>query len=88
MTTNFEVDFYNVPQINNTTLTYTLILSQGSTAYMLNAVKVNGTSVTIKWANGNIPSGNANQVDMIGLLAVINNTGNVAHVLGQAGTFA
>jgi hypothetical protein len=49
---------------------------------------INTTSHTIKWANGEAPTGNANQVDIIGLMFIINSSGTVAQVLGQMGTFA
>jgi hypothetical protein len=88
LTTDFDVDFTSVPLIPNTTVTYTLILNQGGSAYMITGLTINTTSHTIKWANGEAPTGNADQVDIIGLMFIINSSGTVAQVLGQMGTFA
>jgi hypothetical protein len=56
---------------------------------MITDLTINGGStVTIKWNGGNVPSGTADQVDTIGLMFVYNNSGALSQVLGQAGTFA
>jgi hypothetical protein len=58
-TANRTVNFSNV----NTTLstgqsvTCTALVTNGSTAYYLNAYQVDGTAVTPKWAGGSAPSG-------------------------------
>ena len=70
-------------------MTYTLILNQGATPYMITGLTINGGGAeTIKWANATEPTGNANQVDIIGLMFIVNNGGTVVQVLGQMGTFA
>jgi hypothetical protein len=86
--TDFEVDFINVPAIPNTTITYTLIINQGATPYMVTGVTVNTVSQTIKWANATEPEGNADQVDIVGLMFIFNGSGILTQVLGQMGTFA
>jgi hypothetical protein len=89
VSTDFQVDFTNLPTLENTTITYTLILNQGATPYMITDLTINGGGAeTIKWANGSEPSGNANQVDIVGLMFVYGATASLAHVLGQMGTFA
>ena len=89
LSTDFVVDFKNVPLIPNTTMTYTLILNQGATPYMITGLTINGGSAeTIKWANATEPTGNIDQVDIIGLMFIVNNGGTVVQVLGQMGTFA
>ena len=91
LSNDFQVDFTNFPDPSyaNSVITYTLILNQGATAYMITDLTINGGSVvTIKWNGGNVPSGTANQVDTIGLMFVYDNTGALSQVLGQAGTFA
>lgn len=62
---NFTANFINVSTTNNTAIGVSLILNQGSTAYISNALQINGSSVTIKWVGGSAPSGNANQIDVI-----------------------
>ena len=55
---------------------------------MITGVTINGgPTLTIKWYNGNTPSGTANQVDTIGLMFVYDSSGSLSQVLGQAGTF-
>jgi membrane protease subunit (stomatin/prohibitin family) len=88
VTTDFQVDFTNVPAIPNTTITYTLIINQGATPYMITDVTVNTVSQTIKWANATEPEGNASQIDIIGLMFIFNGSGSLSQVLGQMGTFA
>ena len=80
--------FVFVPTIPNTTITYTLIINQGATPYMVTGVTVNTVSQTIKWANATEPEGNASQVDIIGLMFIFNGSGSLSQVLGQMGTFA
>jgi hypothetical protein len=86
--TDFEVDFINVPAIPNTTITYTLIINQGATPYMVTGVTVNTNAQTIKWANATEPEGNSDQVDIVGLMFIFNGSGLLTQVLGQMGTFA
>ncbi len=91
LSNDFQVDFTNFPDpsYSNSVITYTLILNQGATPYMITGLTINGGStITIKWHSGNVPSGTANQVDTIGLMFVYDNTGTLSQVLGQAGTFA
>jgi hypothetical protein len=91
LSSDFQVDFTNFPDPSyaNSVITYTLILNQGSTPYMITGLTINGGSVlTIKWHSGNVPSGTSNQVDTIGLMFVYDNGGTLSQVLGQAGTFA
>jgi hypothetical protein len=91
LSNDFQVDFTNFPDPSyaNSVITYTLILNQGATPYMITDLTINGGgAVTIKWNGGNVPSGTANQVDTIGLMFVYDNAGTLSQVLGQAGTFA
>jgi len=89
VSTDFQVDFTNLPTLENTTITYTLILNQGATPYMITDLTINGGGTeTIKWANGTTPEGNADQVDIIGLMFIYGGTASLVQVLGQIGTFA
>ncbi len=46
-------------------MTCTLAMAQGSTAYYLNAYQVDGTAVTPKWSGGSAPTeGNASGIDV------------------------
>ena len=89
LSTDFQVNFTNIPTIANTTITYTLILNQGATPYMITGLTINAGSLeTIKWANATAPEGNASQVDIVGLMFIYDGSGVLSQVLGQIGTFA
>jgi len=78
-TTAQAVEFYTANQTANRTinfsnvnanlavgqsLTVAIAMTQGSTAYYLNAYQVDGSSVTPKWQGGSAPTaGNANSID-------------------------
>ncbi len=82
---NFTANITNVPTTNDRSIVVVLILSQGATAYIPNALQIDGSSQTIKWINGSAPSGNANQIDIVSfsLLRVSNSW----TVLGQLITY-
>ena len=49
---------------NNESMTFSLLIQQGTTAYYLNAYQIDGTAVTPKWSGGSAPTGgNASGVD-------------------------
>jgi hypothetical protein len=64
----------------------TAIWNQGSTGYMITALTVNSTSVTINWQGGSVPSGTANGVDVISFS--IYYTGSSYVVTGQSVSFS
>lgn len=45
-------------------VTFTLVTTQGSTAYYANAITIDGTSVTPKWIGGAPTAGNASGLDV------------------------
>jgi hypothetical protein len=89
LSSDFRVDFTNFPDpsYDNSVINYTLILNQGATSSMINALTVNGVTSSIKWYNGT-QSVSANQVNKIGLMFVYNGTGTLSQVLGQVGKFS
>lgn len=49
----------------DTSVTCSLIMQQGATAYYLNAYQIDGASVTPKWSGGSAPTGgNASSLDV------------------------
>jgi len=78
-TNQYAVEYYTANQTANRTinfsavnsnlavgqsLTCAVLLTQGSTAYYLNAYQVDGSSVTPKWSGGTAPTGgNASSID-------------------------
>jgi len=65
MTQNFTAAYTNIPTTTNWVTTTTLVLVQGNTAYIPNAVSINGVTQTIKWAGGTQPTGTALHVDIV-----------------------
>jgi len=66
-TANRTINFTNVNAnlATGQTLTCTVLATQGSTAYYLNAYQVDGTTVTPKWSGGSAPTaGNASGIDV------------------------
>lgn len=64
----------------------TMIVSQGSTPHIPSAVSINGTSVTVDWQGGSVPTGNANKLDAIAY-SVLQTGASTYVVFGQLVTF-
>jgi hypothetical protein len=66
-------------------VTFLVLATQGATAYYPNTIKVDGTTVTVKWAGGVAPTfGNANSVDAYTLTAIKTATATFTVLGGQA----
>jgi len=74
MSQNFTAAFTNVPTASPYVVSVSLILVQGSSPYIPNAVSINGNAQTIKWLGGSQPSGTANHVDIVSFSFVITAT--------------
>jgi collagen type VII alpha len=86
---NFIADFLNIPGTAGRTITTTLILTQGSTPYIPNAVKINGgSSITPKWLGGSEPTGTANCTEIVSFIfvCIATNTWTVLGSLSSYGT--
>jgi hypothetical protein len=73
----------------NKTLTTTFFNTNGSTAYALTGISVDGTNRAVKWLNstGSYPTGNINSIDAYSITAV--KTGdNLYTIFGSQGRFA
>jgi hypothetical protein len=64
MTGNFTFNYTGVPTTTARTITLTLILGQGGTAYVPTTLQINSVGVTINYAGGVTPSGRANKIDV------------------------
>lgn len=62
---NFTANFTNVPITNDRTISVSLIISQGASARLPNAVQIDGVSQTLNWQGGSFPSGTANEIDIV-----------------------
>lgn len=85
LTANFTANFTNVPTTNNRSITVALILDQGATARIPNAVQIDGVSQTIQWSGGTTPSGTNNYVDVVNFTLIRAN--NLWIVLGSLSTY-
>jgi hypothetical protein len=79
---SFTANFTNVPTTNGRVLMATLVISQGSSAYIANAVQIDGVAQTIKWIGSAAPTGTASKIDIISFSLI--RTGSNWIVLGQA----
>jgi hypothetical protein len=82
---NFTANFTNLTLESGEATTITLVLNQGATAYIANAIQINSVSQTIKWSANTVPTGNANAVD-VQSFSILNSSGTYT-VLGQLSTF-
>lgn len=82
---NFTANFTNLSLESERATTVTLILVQGGTAYIPNAVEIAGTAQTILWQGSSPPSGNINKTDIVAF-SILNNNGTYT-VFGQLTSF-
>lgn len=64
---NFTANITNFPTTPDQAMGVTLILAQGSSGFIPNALQINGSAQTIKWANGTVPtpSSGSGKVDIV-----------------------
>lgn len=82
---NFTANFINVPTVNNRSISIALVLDQGATPYIPNAVEINSSSESIKWSGGSPPSGTANYTDIVNFTLI--RSGSSWTVLGSLSTY-
>lgn len=82
---DFTANFTNVPTTNDRTISIALILAQGATAYIPTAVEIDGVGATLNWQDASIPSGTANQVDLVSFTLI--RTGSAWTVIGALSTY-
>ena len=83
---NFVASYLNVPTTDDRIISTTIIISQTASAYIPNVVSINGDIIPISWANGSLPSGNANQTDIVGF-SFMRIGATWSKVFGQLSTF-
>jgi hypothetical protein len=86
MTSNFTATFINVPTAANYVCATSLILAQTGTAYVANAVSINGTLNTIRWSGGSTATVTANRTDVISITIMATGT-NAYTVLASGGEY-
>ena len=85
LSANFTANFTNVPTTNNRSITVALILDQGATARIPNAVQVDGAAQTIQWSGGSIPVGTNNYTDIVNFTLI--RVSSAWTVLGTLSTY-
>lgn len=82
LTSNFTAAYTNVPFSGSYVLGTTLVLVQGSSAYIPNLVSINGVSQTIKWLSGAAPTAGTSRISVVSFTFIITAT-NTFTVLGN-----
>lgn len=69
---NFTVNVTNVPTDNNKAITIVVLVNQGATGYIPNALQINGSAQTIKWLGGTTPTptSSAGKIDIFNFTLV------------------
>lgn len=73
LTSSLNDNIYNVSNVPTTELnavSLTFVVKQDSTPYIASSYQINNENIEVNWANGEIPSGNSNKIDAIGLTAI------------------
>jgi len=82
---NFTANFTNIPTTNGRVIAVALVIVQGSTPRIPTAVQIDGAAQTINWTDASVPTGNANQVDLVSFSFI--RTGSLWTVLGSLSTY-
>lgn len=61
----FTANFSNIPTTNNRATVVTIMILQGSTAYLPAAIQINGSAQPVNWLGGVLPTGTANKIDLV-----------------------
>ena len=80
---NFTANFTNVPTTVNRTIVVSLILLQGATPYIPNAVQIDGAAQSINWQGGSAPTGGANKKEIVSFTLIRSEAGPAWTVLGS-----
>jgi hypothetical protein len=64
LSTNFTANFINIPEVQNKSYVVLLNILQSGSPYFTSSLQVNNSTVSIKWANGTVPTPAANKVEL------------------------
>ena len=86
ITNNFTANFTNLNLDNGYATNITLVLNQGGTAYLANAVQIGGVAQTINWQGNSIaPEGSPNKKEVVSF-SILNDSGTYL-IFGQLVSF-
>lgn len=83
---NWTANFTNMPTTDNRNINFTLVIVQGGTARYPSAVQVDGTPVTLRWANNLTPSIYPNVIELASFSLF--RVGSTWYALGNYASFA
>ena len=83
---DFVANYLNVPTTDNRIISTTIIITQTASAYIPDTVIINGDTIPISWSSGSLPTGNANQTDIVGF-SFMRIGATWSKVFGQLSTF-
>ena len=75
-------NFTNVPTTNNRVISLSIVVNQGVTGYLVNAVQIDGVLQTIRWQGNIVPVASTNRIDVFTFSLI--RTGSAWTVLGAA----
>ena len=84
-TSDFTVNLTNLTLSAEHATTISIVINQGSTAYMVTSLEIAGSPVSIKWQGNNTPTGTASGIDNV-TFSILNDGGTYV-VLGQSVSF-
>lgn len=85
LTGNGVWNIQNVPTTSNKAIALTYVIEQGVTPYSGSQYQINDSNITVKWVDNTIPTGSANNTEVIGLTAF--RVGSSWNVIGSLSTF-
>jgi hypothetical protein len=85
-TNAFTANFTNIPASGNKTVTFTLILLQPATGFMMSAVQVASSGQSISWVGGSAPTATANKTDVVNV-TILYSSGSITRVLASVATY-
>ena len=86
ISSNWTANFTNLGLTNSYSTGVTLVVNQGSTAYLPTAMQVESTAVTINWQAGTQPTPNASKKDIFAF-SILQTNSNTYLVMGQLVSF-
>lgn len=82
---NFTANFTNMSTDDENSYSIAILINQGASPYIVNAVEIDGAAQSINWAGGSPPVGTANYVDVMNFSLI--RTGSSWIVLGSLTTY-
>lgn len=82
---NFTANFTNVSTVTSEVVSFALLIQQGTTPRIPNAIQINSAVQTVNWQGGITPTGNASKVDLVNFTVFLTTGTNI--VLGSLSSY-